>query len=678
MKAFQVKEIAKHHGADLVGIASTSVLNQFPPDPNWAQTPERITTDAKSVIVIAKRIPVAGFRCSDQAPYHYMDVMVLRRLDKIGWKIVESLEKEGYPSIVSASNSTSWDLKRGTYGHLSMRHLAVEAGLGTLGLNLNLITPEFGPRIYLGAVLTDLKLEADQPMIEKVCIGESCSRCLYACPSDSVLHFAINKRTCSPHAQVTGMAEVTKYMAGFVNAERRQKVELIENPRFHQFIQGMRQVAGCFAACPRCHAVCPIGDDYTGHLHPSQRVIPEKTPDKIEKAASYQEAHRYRADVVGLNEWNIRWVGREDYRGTAVKEQRRKYRELQQKRADDAAAKKPSLTGTSEDVMKKVFKAPIEAKDIKEEALRLGADLVGIADGEKLQAELSKIEGMPTPRDVTEFDSNRIIVLAKRFGAGSSRIKGWEDTHKFYNDELAVSRLEDIALDMVYYLEDQGYPALLIPSAHVDPFRYENDPANPASQILSAPHAAAEAGLGTFGLNHQLITPQYGPRVTLCLVLSSVECVADSPIDSPLCEGPSCGRCLKACPADSVKHWDRDWASCERFRSPRGFHRLSNYLTDVIEEEEQERQVMMLRSRDSADLFEGVLRGVGVVSGCRRCQEVCPVGTDYDGIMIDRVDQIAEASSAKQDKLDKMMKVESEGSMPGVFATNERWIGSEP
>ena len=78
------------------------------------------------------------------------------------------------------------------------------------------------------------------------------------------------------------------------------------------------------------------------------------------------------------------------------------------------------------------------------------------------------------------------------------------------------------------------------------------------------------------------------------------------------------------------------------------------------------------------DLFEGVLRGVGVVSGCRRCQEVCPVGTDYDGIMIDRVDQIAEASSAKQDKLDKMMKVESEGSMPGVFATNERWIGSEP
>ena len=37
-----VKDQAKRFGADLVGIVSAKTLNEFPPDPKWPQTPERI------------------------------------------------------------------------------------------------------------------------------------------------------------------------------------------------------------------------------------------------------------------------------------------------------------------------------------------------------------------------------------------------------------------------------------------------------------------------------------------------------------------------------------------------------------------------------------------------------------------------------------------------------------
>ena len=55
-----VKDQAKRFGADLVGIVSAKTLNEFPPDPKWPQTPERISPHAKSVIVIAKRIPIGA------------------------------------------------------------------------------------------------------------------------------------------------------------------------------------------------------------------------------------------------------------------------------------------------------------------------------------------------------------------------------------------------------------------------------------------------------------------------------------------------------------------------------------------------------------------------------------------------------------------------------------------
>jgi hypothetical protein len=68
---------------------------------------------------------------------------------------------------VVPAQETEWSYKRASYGRLSTRHLGVEAGLGTLGLEVNILTPEYGPRLYLTGVLTELALAADRPMTER-------------------------------------------------------------------------------------------------------------------------------------------------------------------------------------------------------------------------------------------------------------------------------------------------------------------------------------------------------------------------------------------------------------------------------------------------------------------------------------------------------------------------------
>jgi epoxyqueuosine reductase QueG len=321
MNAATVKERARALGADLVGIASAAVLNAFPPDPRWPQTPERISPYCKSVIVIVQRIPAGAFRCKSNVPVQYMDMLVLRKMDKVAYRLAEELESAGHPSFVTAAQETDWDYKRASYGRLSTRHLGVEAGLGTLGLEVNILTPEFGPRVYLTGILSELELEADHPMTEQVCIGESCSRCLHSCPADAVLHFGIDKRACATEAQEFGFSTILKYFDRLIETPARDdKAAMLRSRDLFGFWQGLLRVVGSFGDCPRCLAVCPVGNDYHAHLGEIQKIIPEKTPEKVALGKAYKDARAAGAEVSGLNDWNIRWVGAEGYRGIVARQ----------------------------------------------------------------------------------------------------------------------------------------------------------------------------------------------------------------------------------------------------------------------------------------------------------------------------------------------------------------------
>ena len=324
------------------------------------------------------------------------------------------------------------------------------------------------------------------------------------------------------------------------------------------------------------------------------------------------------------------------------------------------------------------FREPLTADEIKTKARGLGADLVGIADGANLERHPPDPRHPQRPSDITELDGGRVIVMAKRVSRGVTRIAAWNDRHKYYNDELALSRLEEASLELVYWLEDNGYPAIIVPPTHADPWTYDGEPQAHMRTLLSLPHAAVEAGLGTLGLNLQLLTPEFGPRVLLTAILCSVEVVCDKKMEAALCLGPSCGRCLKTCPADAVGHWTRDWLACDRFRSPHGFAQLSEHVTRIISEPDVVRQKELVRSEDSFNLWQSILRGAGVITGCRRCADVCPVGADYAAMLRDALDDIPENTPAKEARAAEMDAQEKAGSLPETYAGQSRWIGALP
>ncbi|MDP4593531.1 MAG: hypothetical protein NWT00_03065 [Beijerinckiaceae bacterium] len=325
--------------------------------------------------------------------------------------------------------------------------------------------------------------------------------------------------------------------------------------------------------------------------------------------------------------------------------------------------------------MVSVFQSPINAAAIKDKARKLGADLVGIADGQVMNDNPPDPADPRRPSDITDYDAGLVIVLAKKLSSGTARMTRWDERHKYYNDELTLTKLEEISLDLVYWLEDQGYPAIIIPPSHVDPWRYKNDPNEHLTTLLSLNHAAVEAGLGTLGLNLQLLTPEFGPRVLLTAVLCSAPVQPDQRMEEALCKGPTCGRCLKSCPGDVIGHWDRDWPACDTYRSPHGFAQLTDHLETICDASDPARKLELLRSEKSFNLWQSILRGAGVVNGCRRCQDVCPVGADYDAMLKDALETIAEETPDKDARLDKMKKDESLGRWSDSFQQQKRWIG---
>lgn len=322
-----------------------------------------------------------------------------------------------------------------------------------------------------------------------------------------------------------------------------------------------------------------------------------------------------------------------------------------------------------------MFRQPVTAEAIKAQARAFGADLVGIADGEAMDRHPPDSADPRRPSDITALDAGRVIVLAKRLSNGVARIPHWGDRTKFYNDELALSTLEEASLELVLWLEALGYPAVIVPPTHVDPWRYNDDPSQHMTTLLSLPHAAVEAGLGTLGLNRQLLTPEYGPRVLLTAVLCSVDVEPDRRREDALCLGPSCGRCLAACPADAVLHWDRDWTACDTHRSPYGFARLTDHIAAVMEAPSAQARKDLLRTETFFNLWQSILRGSGAITGCRRCADVCPVGEDYAGMLQDALEEIAEDDEAKRLRLAEMVVAEADGRLPDGYEAQQRWVG---
>lgn len=110
-------------------------------------------------------------------------ILLLVSLQK---KAAQHLKKKGYRYLCIPPDS---DRVKGTfvsrlYPLFNHKMAATSAGLGWVGRNGLLISPDFGPRLSLATVLTDAPVSADTPVEFSMC-GE-CNLCADFCPSNAI------------------------------------------------------------------------------------------------------------------------------------------------------------------------------------------------------------------------------------------------------------------------------------------------------------------------------------------------------------------------------------------------------------------------------------------------------------------------------------------------------------
>ena len=312
----------------------------------------------------------------------------------------------------------------------------------------------------------------------------------------------------------------------------------------------------------------------------------------------------------------------------------------------------------------------LRAPDVKRRARELGADLVGIASARTIAEH--PVPGCPNAPENILIGAKSVVVLARRLLSGMSRELGWDNRNVHYAGELALTKMEDIAYELGRFLEDHEFPSLMTPAAYSRSHQVEI-----AGKALSLPHLAVEAGLGTLGLNLQLLTPEYGPRVILGAVVTQADLEADQKLERALCLGEACGRCLLACPGDAIGHWELSLPRCTPYSSPFGYHFVQKHVETILESSDPGARMEKLQGMETFMIWQSMLRGVGIYTGCTRCYDVCPVGADYEGHLKEVQQQIQEETPEKRQKLRVLQSREARVASEGLRA-HARWIGLLP
>lgn len=174
----KVKARIMEVGADLVGVADLEPLKMLRTDP-----PDLLDSFSRGVS-IAVQLPLAVFEMISDRPtpiYNSVYQTANRILDDIAFRVTMLLQTNGAYSIpIPASQVLDRD---DWYGAISHKAVARLAGLGWIGKNLLLITPQYGSRVRLATVLTNAPLDVDMPL-ENRCA--TCMLCRESCPAQAI------------------------------------------------------------------------------------------------------------------------------------------------------------------------------------------------------------------------------------------------------------------------------------------------------------------------------------------------------------------------------------------------------------------------------------------------------------------------------------------------------------
>jgi ferredoxin len=230
------------------------------------------TKSLLSFVVRMAREPVRG------APRSVANLEFHRagnEVNEISAAIVAKLEARGIRAVNPSMGfpMEMYQSGGGAIWVVSHKPVAVEAGLGHLGIHRNLIHPKFGNFVLLGTVLLGCEAsDYDCPIAYNPCL--ECKLCVAACPVGAIgPEGSFNFAACFTHNYrefLGGFADWIEQVADARNAiDYRRRISDSETASMWQSLSHGANYKSAY-----CMAVCPAGEEVIGpYLHDKQRHL---------------------------------------------------------------------------------------------------------------------------------------------------------------------------------------------------------------------------------------------------------------------------------------------------------------------------------------------------------------------------------------------------------------------
>ena len=274
-----IKDLALSLGMEMCGVSG---LDRFASAPE-GRRPGDVLPGCKSVIVVGQRlldgVIQANFRAFEDGrddlkgvygTYGYA-MLPNFELTYVVYAIAKHIEKSTGAIAMPCSTGPM------TNGmQISIRHAAVAAGLGQFGYSSIVLTPEHGPRVRFGVILTTLELPPD-PMYDgpSLCDPAKCGVCEKVCPTGAIrphgthelehvemggrsyeythVHFTNCRKALQAMTKALGgsgdyLTESDPTFADLAEAEARMPIDTM----------GLQHVSSWH--CGKCQTYCPAGN----------------------------------------------------------------------------------------------------------------------------------------------------------------------------------------------------------------------------------------------------------------------------------------------------------------------------------------------------------------------------------------------------------------------------------
>ncbi|MEO1633742.1 MAG: tRNA epoxyqueuosine(34) reductase QueG [Cyanobacteria bacterium J06631_9] len=297
-----IKQKALELGFHKVGIAAissepspaenkaTQTLQQwldqgFQADMGWMESDRRqdirqIMPEAQSIICVALNY---------YTPHERPNGSEYAKISRYGWgrdyhRILSKKLKQF--SLWLRSHNNTLAKPYADTGPVQDKFWAQQAGLGWNAKNGNVITREYGSWVFLGEIITNLKLDPDRPHTAHC---GSCTRCLEACPTEAI--------------RAPGVVDANRCIAYHTIENRAEELPSAIAANLQNWVAG----------CDICQDVCPWNqrfaqptdepgfEPYPANIAPTLAKLAEISDDDWNKRFPASALRRIKPDMLRRN-----------------------------------------------------------------------------------------------------------------------------------------------------------------------------------------------------------------------------------------------------------------------------------------------------------------------------------------------------------------------------------------